>query len=70
MYIDDTLLLMRGGIVEITLRFVKTTKKFQHYEVKSENAVGQVYLAIEKLPLPPAELTAEVELAETAGVAR
>ena len=56
--------------MEIALRFVKTTKKFQHYEVKSENAVGQVYLAIERLPLPPAELTAQVELMETAGVAR
>ena len=56
--------------MDITLRFVKTTKKFQHYEVKSENAVGQVYLAIERLPLPPAELTAQVELAESAGVGR
>ena len=56
--------------MEIILRFLKTTNNFQHYEVKGENAVGQVYPAIEKLPLPPAELTAEVELAETAGVAR
>ena len=56
--------------MEIKLRFIKTTKIFQYYVVKSENAVGQVYLAIEKLPLPPAELTAEVELAETAGVVR
>ena len=56
--------------MEIRLRFVKTTKKFQHYEVKSENAVGQVYLAIERLPLPPAELTAAVGLTENAGVAR
>jgi hypothetical protein len=61
---------MRGELVEIILRFGKTTKKFQHYEVKSENAVGQVYLAIEKLPLPPVELTAAVELTEKAGVAR
>ena len=56
--------------MEIRLRFVKTTKKCQHYEVKSENAVGHVYLAIEKLPLPPTELSAEVGLTENAGVAR
>ena len=60
--------------MEIRLRFVKTTKKYQHYAVVGSHdrtdAVGQVYIKIDRLPLPPTELTAEVELAETAGVAR
>jgi len=60
--------------VEITLRFVKTTKKYQHYAVVGSydktDAVGQVYIRIERLALPPTELSAEVGLTETAGVAR
>jgi hypothetical protein len=56
--------------MEIKLRFVKTTKKYQHYEIVGSDAVGQVYVKIDRLPLPPTELTAEVELTETAGVAR
>jgi len=56
--------------MEIKLRFVKTTKKYQHSEIVGSDAVGQVYIQIERLALPPTELTAEVEMTETAGVAR
>ena len=56
--------------MEITLRFVKTTKKYQHYEIVGSDAVGQVCIQIERLALPPIQLSAEVGLTETAGVAR
>jgi len=56
--------------MEIKLRFVKTTKKYQHYEIVGSDAVGHVYIQIERLALPPTELSAEVGLTDTAGVAR
>jgi len=51
--------------MQITLRFVKTTKKHQHYEVVGRDAVGQVYIEKDRLALPPAQLTAVIELPET-----
>ena len=50
--------------MEITLRFVKTTKQYQHYEIVGSEAVGQVYIKIDRLARPPAQLTAVVELPE------
>ena len=44
--------------MEITLRFVKTTKQYQHYEIVGSDAVGQVYIQIARLALPPAQLMA------------
>ena len=44
--------------MEIMLRFKKTTKQYQHYEVVGSDAVGQVYIKIDRLALPPAELVA------------
>jgi hypothetical protein len=51
--------------MEITFRFVKTAKKYQHYEVVGSDAVGQVYIVKDRLALPPAQLAAVIELPET-----